>query len=324
MKAFITGASGFIGNHLAEELLRRKWQVSALVHERDLPQPQRYRIFRGDIKESGFLKDIFRDTDVLFHLAAALGGARISRREYFQTNAEGTANVLKAAQEVRIKRVIHFSSAGVLGSVKENRAVEEDYPPSPQDVYDRTKLEAERIALRSAKEGSDVVVVRPGWVYGPGDRRTFKLIKAIATRRFILPTRGTKRQTPVYIDDLIQGILLAMEKGKAGEIYHLAGSELLPVRKMVSCIAQAAGVKLACFPLPILPLKTAAFISEKIFALLKKEAPLTRGKLAFFIHPKPLSIRKAIEELGFSPRTGFEDGMYRTLEWYRKNAWLKT
>jgi nucleoside-diphosphate-sugar epimerase len=322
MKAFITGASGFIGTHLAEELLRRKWQVSVLVHERDLPQPQRFQIIRGDIKEDGTLREMFQGTDVLFHLAAVLGAARIDKNEFFKINAEGTENVLKAAREARIKRIIHFSSAGVLGSVKENRAVEEDHPPSPQDVYDRTKLEGERIALRYAQEGSDLVVVRPGWVYGPGDRRTFKLIKAVATRRFILPTRGTARQTPVYINDLIQGVLLAAEKARAGEVYHLAGSEVLPVREIVSLIARAAGVRFSSFPFPVLPLKTAAFVLEKTFVLMKKEAPLTRGKLAFFIHPKPLSIRKAVAELGFSPRTDLKRGMSQTVSWYRKNGWL--
>jgi nucleoside-diphosphate-sugar epimerase len=322
MKAFITGASGFIGAHLAEELYRQKWQVSVLVHKRDLPLPQRFQIFRGDIKEAGPLKDMFQGTDVLFHLAAALGASRIDKKEFFKINAEGTENVLKAAREARIKRIIHFSSAGVLGSVKENRAVAEDHLPSPQDVYDRTKLEGERIALRYAREGSDVVVVRPGWVYGPGDRRTFKLIKTIAARRFILPTRGTTRQTPVYIEDLIQGVLLAAEKARAGEIYHLAGSEVLTVREIVSLIAQAAGNRFSSFPFPILLLKTAAFILEKTFFLVKKEAPLTRGRLAFFIHPKPLSIRKAVAELGYSPQTDLKRGMSQTVSWYLKNGWM--
>lgn len=323
MKAFITGASGFIGTHLAEELLRRKWQVGALLHKHDVPRPQRFRICHGDINDAGALKDMFRGTDVLFHLAAALGASRIGKREFFKVNTQGTANVLKAAREAGIRRAVHFSSAGVLGSVKGNKAVEEDYPPSPQDVYDRSKLESERIALRYAKEGMDVVVVRPGWVYGPGDRRTFKLIKAIATKKFVLPIRGTTRQTPVYIDDLIMGVLLAEEKGMSGEVFHLAGREVLPVKDIVGHIAQATGVRFPSFPIPVFSLKAAAFILEKTFGLLKKEAPLTRGKLSFFIHPKPLSIRKAVNELGFSPRTDLKTGMCQTVEWYWKNGWLK-
>ena len=322
MKAFITGASGFIGSHLAEELFRRKWQVSVLVHKRYLPEPQRFRIIRGDILEPGPLKDMLRDSDILFHLAAALGSSRIGKREFLNINAGGTENVLETAREAGVKKIIHFSSAGILGSVKENQAVEENYPPYPQDVYDRTKLEGERIALRYAKEGCPVVVVRPGWVYGPGDRRTFKLIRAIATRKFILPTRGATQQTPVYIDDLIQGVLLAAEKGRTGEIYHLAGGEVLPVKEIIGLIAQAAGVRVHALPVPVFLLRIASITLEKTFALLKREAPLTRGKLAFFIHPKPLSIRKAVSELGFAPGTDLEKGMFRTVEWYRKNGWL--
>ncbi len=322
MKAFITGASGFIGAHIVRQLLQQNWQVSILRHKMDLEDLEGYRVFQGDIRDPHPLKDMFRGTDILFHLAAALGGSRINKREFFHINAEGTQNVLAAAAAARVKRVIHISSAGVLGSVKENRPVEENYPPSPQDFYDNSKLQGEKIALQFAKKGGNIVVIRPGWVYGPGDHRTFKLIKAVATRKFLLVTRGTVRQTPVYIDDLVKGILLCSEKGKTGEIYHLAGKESLTVKEITSSIAQAAGVSFPQFPLPIFVLKATAWKLETAFLLLGKEAPLTKGKLAFFIHPKPLSIRKASTELGFAPQWDFKTGIATTVSWYREHGWL--
>jgi nucleoside-diphosphate-sugar epimerase len=322
MRAFVTGASGFIGTHLVQELLRQTWEVSALLHHRSIAEQERIRIFRGDIRDSDILKDALKGTDVLFHLAAALGASLIHKREFFEINAEGTENVFKAAQQAGVKRIIHFSSAGVLGSVKENQPAGEDYPLFPQDVYDQTKLEGERIALRHAKEGRNVVVVRPGWVYGPGDRRTLKLIKAVAKKRFILVTKGNVRQTPVHIDDLIRGVLLCNERANAGEVFHLAGEEVLSVKEIVETIGEVTGTKIFRFPFPLFSVKVASWKIEKVFSLFGKEAPLTRGKLAFFIHPKPLSIRKAKQDLGYSPQIDFKKGMHGTVTWYRTHGWL--
>jgi nucleoside-diphosphate-sugar epimerase len=322
MKAFITGASGFIGTHLARRLLENKWQVDLLRHTKDMEGLEGCRVIQGDIRDPRSLKGMFKDADVLFHLAAALGASRIDNKEFFAINVQGTENVLKAAADAGVGKVIHFSSAGVLGSVGENRPAEETHALSPRDVYDKTKLKGEKIALRFAAEGENVVVIRPGWVYGPGDRRTFKLIKAVASKNFLLVTTGKTRQTPVYIEDLVQGILLCAEKGVQGEIYHLAGSENLSVKEITRAIAQVTGVPLSQFPLPQFVLKVAAWKLEKVFSLWGKEAPLTKGKLAFFIHPKPLSIQKAKKDLGYSPQWDFQTGIAAAVAWYRENGWL--
>ena len=322
MKAFVTGASGFIGTHLVSELLKQNWEVGVLIHKQPFSEQEKVRIFRGDIRDSSVLKEALLETDVLFHLAAALGASLINRKEFFRVNAEGTENVLRAARDAGVKRVIHFGSAGVLGAVKENEAVGEEYPSRPIDIYDATKLEGEKTALRFAREGMDVVVVRPGWAYGPGDRRTFKLIKAIAKKRFMLVTKGKTNHTPVFIHDLVKGVLLCAAKARAGEIYHLAGEEVLSVKDMVSTIAEATHSKIPSFSLPLFPVRIAAWKMEKVFYLFKREAPLSRGKLGFFIHPKPLSIQKAKKELGYSPQTDFQTGVRAAVAWYQDRGWL--
>lgn len=322
MRAFLTGASGFIGSHLVDYLLERKWQVRTLRHERKIHREEEIEVVRGDVRDFHTLRDALEETDVLFHMAASLGSALISGEEFYKINAAGTKNVLKAAQEKKVKRIVHLSSAGVLGSVEKNETASEEYPLNPVSIYDQTKLEGEKIAIQKAREGMDIVVVRPGWVYGPGDRRTFKLISSIADRKFILVTRGKTWQTPIYIQDLIEGILLCTEKGRKGEIYHLSGGEVLRVREIVEVIASATGKKIPPLTLPLFPVSLAAFALEKIFFLFRKEAPLNRAKLSFFIHPKPLSIRKAEKELGFAPKRNFKDGMALTVAWYRENNWL--
>ena len=127
----------------------------------------------------------------------------------------------------------------------------------------------------------------------------------------------------MYIDDLVQGILLCAEKAEAGQIYHLAGEEALTVKEIIDIIAHTAGVKYIQFPLPTFALKVAAWKLEKAFLLLGREAPLTRGKLAFFIHPKPLSIQKAKTELGYVSHWDFKTGIEAAIDWYRKSGWLK-
>jgi len=322
MKIGITGASGFIGSHLLGEFQRRNWPMRILQHQSQIRGDIPCDVVVGDIRDAGAVHEFSEGLDTVFHLAAALGATIISHEDFSRINAEGTKNILEAAREAGVQRVIHFSSAGVLGAVRRGDVAGEDYPTQPKNIYDRTKLKAEQIAGRYAAEGMNVVTVRPGWVYGPGDKRTFKLIKAIARGRFILVTRGDTWQTPIHIDDLVRGALLCAVKGRAGEIYHLAGDQVLEVRKIVDAIALAAGRRFPHLNLPLLPVKFTAQIMEKAFLLFRREAPLTPGKLAFFSQPKPLSIAKAKAELGFTPQMDFGTGIKQVVAWYREQGWL--
>jgi len=322
MRAFITGGSGFIGGHIIDALIKKGWNVRALVHRSTIIQEDRVETLRGDICDRAVLKEGLKGADILFHLASALGSSAIGKNEFYRINALGTEAVLEVAREETVRRVIHLSSAGVLGAVKKNDVADEDYPPNPRQVYDRTKLEGEKIALRFAEEGMDIIVIRPGWAYGPRDKRTFKLIKAISHKKFMMATKGKARQTPVYIDDLVRGILLTAQKGEKGEIYHLAGDEILTAWEIVRVIASSCGRKIPRFRLPLLPARLAALILEKMFSSLRKEPPFNRAKLSFFLHSKPLSIQKAKGELGFSPEVKFSQGIKMTVSWYRENGWM--
>jgi nucleoside-diphosphate-sugar epimerase len=322
MKALVTGASGFIGRHLVRELSRRSWDIRILIHRNTPEEPTGLELVRGDITDPASMENALTGVDTVFHLAAALGASLLGPEGFARVNAQGTAHMLDAARKAGIERFIHFSSAGVLGHVESKTAASEDFPCRPRDLYDRTKLEGERLALKEQSTGLNVVILRPGWVYGPGDRRTFKLIRAIAGKKFVLVTRGLALQTPVYIEDLIRGTMLAVERGSPGSVYHLAGPELLTVRRIVDTIAAAADTKVPRWTLPLFPVKVAAWKMEMLYRLMGKEAPITRGKLAFFIHPKPLSTAKARQELGYSPSTDLAAGMAKAIDWYRSQGWL--
>jgi nucleoside-diphosphate-sugar epimerase len=322
MRAFITGASGFIGAHLARRLIAGGWAVLALDLSAPTAPAPGTELVLGDILDPGPWKRALEGTDVLFHLAAALGASRLSEGEFLRINAGGTEAVLGAAREVGVGRVVHVSSAGVIGAVREGALADEASPPNPRNAYDRSKLAGERIALEAARRGAPVSVVRPGWAYGPGDRRTFKVIKAIHDRRFALVAPDRGKQTPVYVDDLVEGIVRTAEAGRSGEVYHLAGDEVLTVRRMAEIIAEACGVAAPRLRIPVVPARVAALALEAAFAPFGKEAPLNRSRLAFFLDPKPLSNAKARQELDFSPATDFRAGTARAVAWYRERGWL--
>ncbi|MEW5901181.1 MAG: NAD-dependent epimerase/dehydratase family protein [Acidobacteriota bacterium] len=322
MRVFVTGGSGFIGSHLIETLLARGWSVRALAHRSRLPQEDKIEIIRGDIGDIELLRKGLRGTDIAFHLTAALGSSVIGAAEFRRINALGTETVLEAARLENVRRVVHFSSAGIFGALRQDEIADESHSPNPVSIYDRTKLEGETAALGFAGKGMDVVVVRPGWAYGPRDRRTFKLIKAICAGRFLMAGRGAGRQTPIYIDDLTRGVLLAAEKGKKGQIYHLAAGEILLAREIVEAVAEACGRKIPRLGLPLFLARPAAFVLEKSFVPLRREPPFNRAKLSFFVHSRALSAEKAKRQLGFAPEVDFRQGIAKALDWYRKNGWL--
>jgi dihydroflavonol-4-reductase len=322
MNAFVTGASGFVGGHLSAALVKRGGVVRGLVRRLVPASGPGVEYVQADLADIGRLVEACRGAEWVFHCAAALGASRLGVEGFRAVNVEGTRTLLEAARKAGVRRVVHFSSAGVLGHVKEGRAADETHPLDPRDAYDLTKLEGERLALEAAGRGLEVVVIRPGWVYGPGDRRTFKLVRAVARRRFALVGRGRTLQTPVYIDDLVEGTVRAAEKGRPGEIYNLAGPEVLTVREISDGIAQAAGVKAARLRLPLASARAAAWVLDGLFRPFKKEAPLNPSRLAFFVHPKPLDIAKARRELDYAPGVSFKDGMARAVAWYRQAGWL--
>jgi dihydroflavonol-4-reductase len=322
MRAFVTGASGFIGRHLVQAINSAGWDVRVLVHETPPEALSGIDLFQGDIRDGAALETGMKGVDVVFHLAAAVGSSVTDSRAFHEVNVSGTQAVLAAAQRTKVRRVVHFSSIGALGRVGVGETAGEDYPPAPRTLYDKTKLAAEEAARRAVAAGLDVVVIRPGWVYGPHDRRTFKFIRAICRGRFALVAGAPGRQTPVFIDDLIAGVLLAADRGRAGALYHLAGDEILTPEEMARIVASACGVAVPRLKLPRIVAEAAAFILEKAFAQVKKEAFLNRAKLSFFLDDKAMSSARAKNEIGFKPETDFRAGCALTVAWYRQNGWL--
>lgn len=320
----VTGGTGFIGRHLCRRLLAEGCRVRVLCRGAaaagDLDGAVEVAI--GDVTSPASLPAAFAGADTVFHLASALGATPFGPQGFFAVNAEGTRHVLDAARAAGARRVVHCSSVGVLGNIQGPPAAE-DAPLRPEDDYERSKARGEEFARDQAGAGLPVVIARPGWAYGPGDTRTFKLMRAIATRRFFFVGNGTTREHPVYIDDLTAGLARCRSAEAApGEVVTIAGDEIVTIEDLCGRIARAIGVPLTRLHVPREPLRTVAGLLEGAFKAVGREAPLTRAKVDFFLKHRAYDTAKAKRLLGFAPRISLDEGLPRTIAWYRQQGWL--
>jgi len=320
----VTGGTGFIGRHLCRRLLAEGCRVRVLCRDTsgrgDLDSS--VEVASGDVTRPSSLLAALAGADTVFHLASALGATPFGPQGFFAVNAEGTKNVLAAARVAGTRRIVHCSSVGVLGHIQGPPAAE-DAPLHPEDDYERSKARGEEIAREQAAAGLPVTIVRPGWAYGPGDRRTFKLMRAIARRRFFFVGDGTTREHPVFVDDLAAGLARCRTAELApGEVITIAGDEIVTIEELCGRIARAIGVPLTRLHVPREPLRTLAGLLERAFKAADREAPLTRAKVDFFLKHRAFDTAKAKRLLGFEPQVRLDEGLPRTVAWYRSQGWL--
>jgi nucleoside-diphosphate-sugar epimerase len=213
---------------------------------------------------------------------------------------------------------------GVHGHVRGDAPATEDAPFHPMDIYQQTKLEGEWMARETARRvGMQVTVVRPGPIYGPGDRRLFKLIGGVARRRFRILGDGRPRFQMVYVDDLVEGFLLAGEHPDAdGRTYILTGREAPTLRELVDEIAQVANVPPPRLRFPVWPFWLLGAACEAVCIPLRIEPPIFRRRVKFFTSNRWFDTSRAREEIGFRPKVDLRTGLVRTLESYRRLGWV--
>ena len=327
MRVLVTGATGFTGGHLSRALARRGQQVRALVRDATRARPlaeDGIALEVGDLADPASLDKATRDIDVVYHIAALYREAGLRDETYRAINAGAVRTLIDAAARNGVRRVVHCSTVGVHGDV-ERPPANEDAPLRPGDTYQRTKLEGEEIARAAgAATGVEVVIARPTGIYGPGDRRLLKLFRGVAQRRFMILGSGRIYYHLTYIDDLVEGFRLCGEvPGAAGRTYILAGGEVTTLNELVARIAAQAGVAPIGWHLPVWPFWLAGAVCEGICAPFGIEPPIYRRRVDFFTKSRAFDITRARQELGFAPAVGLTDGITRTLEWYRREGWIR-
>jgi nucleoside-diphosphate-sugar epimerase len=317
MRVFVTGASGFIGRALCERYLADGHEVVGC----DLAADASRGVVRGDVSEPGAWQQHAAGCDLVIHTAAIVSFRLERPEEVWRANVLGTANAIAAAERAGASRFVHFSSVTVFGldfpdGVDERYPVRNTYMPYPD-----TKIASEQVVLAAHLDGRvPCTIVRPGDVYGPRSR-VWALIPAelIRTRRMMLPDGGRGFHSPVYIDDLIDGVVLAGDSPDAvGQVFTLSSGVGVPYREFFAPYAELLGRRLITVPTPV-ALALAAVI-QRAARLTPGENEINPAAARYFLRKGTYANDKARRVLGWEPRTEFQDGLARTVAWLREQG----
>jgi nucleoside-diphosphate-sugar epimerase len=327
-RALVTGATGFTGGHLARQLIERGYVVRALVRDKQAATAQDLaaagiELIQGDVGEAAAVDAAAESMTHIFHIAAVFRSANHPDDYYYRTNRDSVAHVLAAARTHGARRVVHCSTCGVHGDVAEIPANEET-AFNPGDVYQRSKLAGEDLARQAMADGAPVSVVRPTGIYGPGDTRFLKLFRTIENGTFRMFGSGDIAYHMTYIDDMVQGLILAGEHPAAiGEVFLIGYDSYTTLNKLVEKVAATLGVKPPKLKLPVTPLMAAATLCEFACKPFNIDPPLHRRRVAFFTKARAFSVDKAKRLIGFQPEVSLEVGLSRTAGWYRSMGYLR-
>lgn len=324
-KIFLTGVSGFIGSNLVKKLLENNNQIHVLVTKQIEHPDKRVRSVQGDILKPETLRSFIKEGDVLFHCAAYISFQKSGFNKTFQVNVEGTRNVLDAAYQAGIKKVVHLSACAVLGfSSDKNRILDETSNPAIEkdNVYAYTKKLAEEEVHKYVQKGLDVSIANIATVYGQGDRKlnSGTIIKSIYGGKMkFVPPGGTSF---VSVDDLVNGLVVLAKRGKPGERYIFC-TENMEYRELAQRIAKTLKVKEPRYTLPdctYYPALCAVKGIEFFSGFMKKEINLMNSQILKETYGyKYFSSEKARKELCWEPLQTFEEAVKKAFKYYEKN-----
>lgn len=328
MRYFITGATGFIGERLALRLAGKGHKVHALIrdHRRagNLNHPN-IRLFDGDLLNREKMEAAIEGCGAAFHLAAY---ARVWSKDKDwprKINVEGTLNLLKLAHQHKLKRVVFTSTGGTLEPSDGQAPVSESTARTVPyfNAYELTKAEAEKLSRSFIDKGLEVVIVNPTRVYGPGliseSNAMTKIIKQFNKGKWrIIPGNGEKYGNYVFVEDVVNGHLLAMEKGKNGERY-IIGGENITYNGFFEKLRQITGKQQRLFHMPYWMMYTGGS-AQYWFSQLTGRPPLITPKwIEKYLHHWAVSSKKAETELGYNI-TSLDEGLRKTVDWLNEIA----
>ncbi len=322
---FITGATGFVGSHVAERVRQQGHTARCLVRasgDTAFLKSIGAEMVVGELTDAAVLNAALAGVDVVVHSAAKVGDWG-PVDDYRQVNVEGLRALLDAVKGKPISRFVHVSSLGVYEARHHYGTDEtEPLPALHIDGYTQSKVEAESLALEYWRtEKVPVTVLRPGFIYGPRDRSVLpRLIERLKAGSVVYIARGQHALNTTFVGNLVDAIMIAATHPAAvGEVFNITDGEFVSKRKFFETVADGLGLPRPKRNIPLFLAKVLAKWRERAFRKRNSPTPprLTQAVLKFAGLNLDYSIGKARTVLGYSPQTGFVDGMKQAIDWVR-------
>ncbi|HEX4863775.1 MAG TPA: NAD-dependent epimerase/dehydratase family protein [Acidimicrobiales bacterium] len=323
MELLITGGNGLLGHHLIEALHARgdRPRVLALPGENTSWLEKRsVPVFRGDVCQPDTLGPATIGADAVVHLAGMMGLWR-PYQDYHDVNVSGTENVCRTAIKEGVGRVVHVSSWTVYG-MDLGQSCDEECPLRPfPEPYALTKAAGDQVVQRLiAEEGLNAVIVRPGTFFGPEDRLHFgRIADRLASRKAVVVGKGGNALPFVYVTDVVQGLLLALDHPEAiGQAFNITNDQPLTQQEFMDFTASEIGAEAPRIHVPYKPLYAAGHAAERVAGAIRmrRQPPVTRLGVKLFGTDNRHSIHKARRMLGFEPRVTLREGIQLAADWY--------
>jgi len=324
MKAFVTGGTGFIGSHLVDHLIKSDSysEIRCLVRNQEKwLSGNNYIKIEGDLHDLPALNKGIDGVDVIFHLAAVVKAP--GKKEFFYTNVDATENIIRIGQKKGVKNFVILSSLAAAGP-SFGKPLTEDKPLMPVSTYGQSKKKMEEMIHEIAEKNHSIKIIRPPAVYGPREDQIYTYFKACAKRISPVVGDGTHpRLSMVYVDDLIQGILLAAGFTEQGvHPFFISGPEDYNWQQIRTATTKVLGKK--AIPINLKPswVKKIAGVVEQTASLFGKYPVLNREKATEMILEWTCSHKKAEQILKYHPKFSLNEGISRTIHWYKLHNWL--
>lgn len=327
MKAFVTGATGFVGSHLVDRLLKEGFEVFCLKRKTSNTrwlEGKNVQYVNGDLYSNDVLEKTIKDMDYVFHVAGVLKSKK--KEGYEKGNNLATKNLIEITYKVKpdLKKFVHISSLAVCGPTPDEKSIDEKYIPKPITNYGITKYKAEQEVLKY-RDRLPVVIVRPPAVFGPRDTEILVYFQTFSKGLNSVIGLKEKYLSLIYIEDLIDGIMLAAGKpNNSGEIYFVSSDKAYNWNDIGSITSKLLGKKAIKIKIPHSVVFSVGYIAQFFSAFSKNAATLNVEKCKDITRERWVcSNQKAKDELGFREKHSLEESFAKTIEWYKKENWIK-